>query len=262
MDLFAAEIGMDPAEVRRKNLLPPFTEPHKTAFGAPSTTPATTRPRWTRCWTRPDYAGLRDEQAKRRAAGDAVQLGIGAVLLRGDHRRRRRGGRRRTRTARSRCTRTAPPPSSPGPPRTGRATQTVWAMLASEELGIPIDKITVKWGDTDLIPEGGGTGGSRSLQQGGAAVRQASLGAGRGGPEAGGGQARGQRDRPGLRRRPQPVRGGRRPGRRGAPGRPGRDGAAVRAVGVQRARARRSRSARTWPSSRWTPRPARCVCAR
>jgi carbon-monoxide dehydrogenase large subunit len=50
----------------------------------------------------------------------------------------------------------------------------VWATLASEELGIPIDKITVKWGDTDLIPEGGGTGGSRSLQQGGAAVQQAS----------------------------------------------------------------------------------------
>jgi CO/xanthine dehydrogenase Mo-binding subunit len=50
---------------------------------------------------------------------------------------------------------------------------TAWAMLASDELGIPVDKITVKWGDTDLIPEGGGTGGSRSLQQGGAAVQQA-----------------------------------------------------------------------------------------
>jgi carbon-monoxide dehydrogenase large subunit len=50
----------------------------------------------------------------------------------------------------------------------------VWAMLASDVLGIPIDKITLKWGDTDLIPEGGGTGGSRSLQQGGAAVQQAS----------------------------------------------------------------------------------------
>jgi aerobic carbon-monoxide dehydrogenase large subunit len=47
-------------------------------------------------------------------------------------------------------------------------------MLASDELGVPVDKITVKWGDTDLIPEGGGTGGSRSLQQGGAAVQQAS----------------------------------------------------------------------------------------
>ncbi len=48
-------------------------------------------------------------------------------------------------------------------------------MIASEELGIPVDKITLKWGDTDLIPEGGGTGGSRSLQQGGAAVQQAAL---------------------------------------------------------------------------------------
>ena len=47
-------------------------------------------------------------------------------------------------------------------------------ILASEELGIPIDKITVKWGDTDLVPRGGGTGGSRSLQLGGSAVRQAS----------------------------------------------------------------------------------------
>jgi carbon-monoxide dehydrogenase large subunit len=47
-------------------------------------------------------------------------------------------------------------------------------MLVSEELGIPVEKITVKWGDTDLIPKGGGTGGSRSLQLGGAAVQQAS----------------------------------------------------------------------------------------
>jgi carbon-monoxide dehydrogenase large subunit len=56
----------------------------------------------------------------------------------------------------------------------GQGHETAWAMLASEELGIPIDKITLKWGDTDLVPQGGGTGGSRSLQQGGAAVRQAS----------------------------------------------------------------------------------------
>ncbi len=34
MDLFAAETGLDPAEVRRQNLLPAFTEPHTTAFGA------------------------------------------------------------------------------------------------------------------------------------------------------------------------------------------------------------------------------------
>ncbi len=56
----------------------------------------------------------------------------------------------------------------------GQGHETAWAMLASEELGIPMEKITLKWGDTDLVPEGGGTGGSRSLQQGGAAVQKAS----------------------------------------------------------------------------------------
>jgi carbon-monoxide dehydrogenase large subunit len=56
----------------------------------------------------------------------------------------------------------------------GQGHATAWAMLASEELGIPVEQITVRHGDTDLIPRGGGTGGSRSLQQGGSAVRQAS----------------------------------------------------------------------------------------
>jgi carbon-monoxide dehydrogenase large subunit len=57
----------------------------------------------------------------------------------------------------------------------GQGHATVWAMLASEELGIPMERITVRWGDTDLVPEGGGTAGSRSLQQGGVAVRRAVL---------------------------------------------------------------------------------------
>ena len=95
-------------------------------------------------------------------------------------------------------------------------------MLASEELGIPVDKITVKWGDTDLIPEGGGTGGSRSLQQGGAAVQQASRELIDVARRAGRRDARGQPGRPGLRRSTQRVRGGRRPGRGGPAGRPGR----------------------------------------
>jgi carbon-monoxide dehydrogenase large subunit len=56
----------------------------------------------------------------------------------------------------------------------GQGHQTAWAMIVSAELGIPVEKITVKWGDTDLVPKGGGTGGSRSLQLGGAAVQQAS----------------------------------------------------------------------------------------
>ncbi|MSZ18475.1 MAG: molybdopterin-dependent oxidoreductase, partial [Actinobacteria bacterium] len=45
-----------------------------------------------------------------------------------------------------------------------------WSMLASEQTGIPMDKIELVWGDTDLVPVGTGTMGSRSLQQGGNAV--------------------------------------------------------------------------------------------
>jgi carbon-monoxide dehydrogenase large subunit len=173
MDLFAAEIGMDPAKVRRKNLLPPFTEPHKTAFGAVYDT-GDYEAALDRVLDAADYAGLRDEQAKRRAAGETVQLGIGVscyVEITGAGSEAGAPNENGTVEVHPDGTATILTGTSPH----GQGHETVWAMLASEELGIPIDKITVKWGDTDLIPEGGGTGGSRSLQQGGAAVRQASL---------------------------------------------------------------------------------------
>jgi carbon-monoxide dehydrogenase large subunit len=48
-------------------------------------------------------------------------------------------------------------------------------MIASSETGIDIADIDVVWGDTDLVPSGGGTMGSRSLQQGGAAVQKVSI---------------------------------------------------------------------------------------
>ena len=76
MDLFADAAGVDPAEVRRKNLLPRFTEPHTTAFGAKydSGDYATALEK---ALAAADYPGLLAEQAKRRANGDTLQLGIG-----------------------------------------------------------------------------------------------------------------------------------------------------------------------------------------
>jgi carbon-monoxide dehydrogenase large subunit len=173
MDLFAAQIGMDPAQVRRKNLLPAFTEPHETAFGAVYDS-GDYQAALDKVLTTAGYAGLREEQAKRRAAGETVQLGVGVACYveitgGGDE----AGAPHENGTVEVHPDGTATILTGTSPH--GQGHETVWAMLASEELGIPIDKITVKWGDTDLIPEGGGTGGSRSLQQGGAAVRQASL---------------------------------------------------------------------------------------
>jgi carbon-monoxide dehydrogenase large subunit len=172
IDLFAAEIGVDPAEVRRKNLLPAFTEPHTTAFGAvyDSGDYVTALDK---ALAAAGYEDLRREQAKRRADGDLVQLGIGLSCyveitgISGEP-----GGAKENATVEVHPDGSATILTGTSPH--GQGHQTVWAMLASEELGIPVDRITLKWGDTDLIPEGGGTGGSRSLQQGGAAVQQAS----------------------------------------------------------------------------------------
>jgi aerobic carbon-monoxide dehydrogenase large subunit len=172
IDLFAVEAGVDPAEVRRKNLLPEFTEPHQTKFGALYDT-GNYVAALEKALDAAGYQELRTEQAKRRASGDVRQLGIGLASY-------------------VEITGMGDGPASPptenatvevhpdgtatiltGTSPHGQGHATAWAMLASDKLGIPVEKITLKWGDTDLIPEGGGTGGSRSLQQGGAAVQQA-----------------------------------------------------------------------------------------
>jgi carbon-monoxide dehydrogenase large subunit len=55
----------------------------------------------------------------------------------------------------------------------GQGHQTAFAMIVNDQTGIAIDRIGLVDGDTDLVPTGGGTGGSRSLQLGGSAVHQA-----------------------------------------------------------------------------------------
>jgi carbon-monoxide dehydrogenase large subunit len=172
VDLFAAELGMDPAEVRRRNLIAPFTEPHPNGQGALYDSGDYTGS-LDRALAAADYAGLRAEQAARRERGDRTALGIGLATYveitgGGDE----SGPPKENAQVEVHADGTATILTGTSPHGQGHAT--AWAMLASEELGIPVDAITVKHGDTDLIPEGGGTGGSRSLQQGGAAVQQAS----------------------------------------------------------------------------------------
>jgi carbon-monoxide dehydrogenase large subunit len=173
MDLFAAELAMDPVEVRRRNLVPPFTEPHTTPSGAlydSGDYPAALE----KVLAAADYDALRAEQAARRAREDPCQLGIGVsvyVEVTG-------GGVEAGAPSETAAVEIHPDGRVTvltGTSSHGQGHATVWAMLASEELGIPLEDITVRWGDTDLIPQGGGTMGSRSLQLGGAAVRQAVL---------------------------------------------------------------------------------------
>jgi carbon-monoxide dehydrogenase large subunit len=171
VDLFAAEIGADPAEVRRRNLLPRFEEPHTTPTGALYDS-GDYAAALDGVLAAADYAGLRAEQARRRERDDVRQLGIGlSVYVEITGGGAEAGGPKEDAEVEIHPDGSATILTGTSPH--GQGHSTVWAMLASEELGIPVERITVRWGDTDLVPKGGGTGGSRSLQLGGAAVRQA-----------------------------------------------------------------------------------------
>jgi carbon-monoxide dehydrogenase large subunit len=169
VDLFAAEIGMDPAEVRRRNFVPadafPYTTPVGTVYDSGDYLGALDR-----LLEAAGYAELRAEQARRRESGEARQLGIGlsvyveitngvpggeyaGVEVLEDGGARVRSG------------------TSPH----GQGHATAWAMLASDRLGIPMERIEMIFNDTDLVRSGVGTFGSRSLQVGGMAVDQAAV---------------------------------------------------------------------------------------
>ncbi len=167
MDLFAAEIGLDPVELRRRNLLRPEDFPYQ----APTDVIYDSGDYQRALTLALDHAGyddLRAEQAQRRARGDTQLPGVGvavfvdrtagvagseygAVELRPD-------GSIQVRTG-----------SSPY----GQGHHTAWAMIVADRTGVPLDRIEVVHGDTDVIPRGGVTGGSRSAQKAGSAVAEA-----------------------------------------------------------------------------------------
>ncbi|MFL6204107.1 MAG: xanthine dehydrogenase family protein molybdopterin-binding subunit [Acidimicrobiales bacterium] len=171
MDLFAAEIGMDPAEVRRKNLIPrdafPFTGVTDTTYDVGDYERALDL-----ALDASGYAGLREEQARRRAAGEPVQMGIGLAL----YVEVTAGPQAGTEFAKVEVEDDGSATIYTGSSPHGQGHVTAFTALASDELGIPMDRIRLVWGDTDLVARGQGTMGSRSLQLGGTAVHEASVG--------------------------------------------------------------------------------------
>ncbi|HEY4463496.1 MAG TPA: xanthine dehydrogenase family protein molybdopterin-binding subunit [Streptosporangiaceae bacterium] len=170
VDLFAAEIGMDPAEVRRRNLVTPEKFPFKTASGAQYDTGRYAEA-LEAVLDAAGYAALRAEQAKRRESSDPVQLGIGLAT----YVEITAGDATAGETARLAVHDDGSATVYTGSSAHGQGHHTAWAMLVQDELGIPMDQVTVVHGDTDLIPKGTGTYASRSLQLGGSAVHKAAV---------------------------------------------------------------------------------------
>jgi carbon-monoxide dehydrogenase large subunit len=167
VDLFAAEIGMDPAEIRRRNLVPASAMPHTNPGGLVLDS-GDYRAALDQALAASDYEELRAEQARRRSAGETRLLGIGIASF---------------------IDRTAGVPGSEygsvelrpdgtilvltGSSPSGQGHYTAWAMLVADRTGLPLDRIEVVHGDTDVVPRGGITGGSRSAQKAGSAVAEA-----------------------------------------------------------------------------------------
>ncbi|MEM9562419.1 MAG: xanthine dehydrogenase family protein molybdopterin-binding subunit [Actinomycetota bacterium] len=168
IDLFATEIGMDPAEVRRRNFLAPEAFPLTTPTGAAMDTGEYAKA-LDMVIDAADYAGLRAEQEARRSDPSRPLLGLGwsTYVEITNPMSSNEYGSIQVRPDGSALILT-------GSSAHGQGHHTTFAQLASGVTGIPIDRIEVRHGDTDEVPRGGGTGGSRSLQLGGSAVTQAS----------------------------------------------------------------------------------------
>lgn len=164
MDLFAAEIGKDAAEVRRINLIPKFLQPHTTTVGQTYDV-GDYETALDKALQAANYTKWRAEQAERRRNNAPKQLGIGVSVY-----VEITGGVGNGESATVEVLEDGSARVYTGTSPHGQGHDTSWSMLASEQTGIPMDRIELVWGDTDRVPVGTGTMGSRSLQQGGNAV--------------------------------------------------------------------------------------------
>ncbi|HEY4410012.1 MAG TPA: xanthine dehydrogenase family protein molybdopterin-binding subunit [Acidimicrobiia bacterium] len=164
VDMVAAELGLDPVEVRRKNLIPRFEEPHTTVVGATYDVGDYTAA-LDEVLRRAGYDDLRAEQRRRREAGDRLALGIGVSVY-------------------VEVTGAGPVPefgsvevhddgtvtAQTGTSPHGQGHETAFAQIISATIGVPMEKVKLLHSDTAAVPEGQGTYGSRSLQLGGSSI--------------------------------------------------------------------------------------------
>jgi carbon-monoxide dehydrogenase large subunit len=165
MDAVAHELGLDPAEVRRKNFISKDSFPHTTPFGTNYDT-GDYALALDRALEFAGYKSLREEQQKAQAEGKMMGVGLAAYVeicgfgpweqatVRVDP-----SGKIRAYT---------------GVSPHGQGTATSLAQIIAEDIGVSMDDIIVIHGDTAQVAAGNGTGGSRGIVQGGSSMLMAS----------------------------------------------------------------------------------------
>jgi carbon-monoxide dehydrogenase large subunit len=167
VDALARELGADPVEIRRRNLIPTGSHPYDTGLGTVGRGPVVyDSGDYPACMAAAlealDYPAARREQARLRAAGRRIGIGLvnyveatGTAPLEATTVRVEGDGRVVVVTG-----------ASPQ----GQGHVTMLSQVVGERLGIDPARIEVLTGDSDLIPQGGGTFGSRTTALGGSAA--------------------------------------------------------------------------------------------
>jgi carbon-monoxide dehydrogenase large subunit len=163
MDAAARQLGLAPDEIRRRNFIRPEQMPYRTAAGstydsgdfARNLEDALTASKW---------AGFADRRAEAEARGRLRGIGLSCyVEICGFDEEE----------ATLRCVGDGSVELLIGTQSTGQGHETAYAQIVADNLDVPFESVRVAQGDTDLIPFGGGTSGSRSLPVGGPAVKAA-----------------------------------------------------------------------------------------
>jgi carbon-monoxide dehydrogenase large subunit len=177
LDVVARELGMDPADIRRKNMVR-ADEDARLVTGA-SLAGVTSLESLERALRRVDYESLRRQQAQAREQGRLMGIGFATFIEAAPG------------PIEQNPDRPPPPPGSGERARTwleddgsvtlataqaphGQGHQTTLAQIAAEELGLPFERVRVIHGDTSNTPYGFGTGGSRAGTHANGAARVSS----------------------------------------------------------------------------------------
>jgi carbon-monoxide dehydrogenase large subunit len=179
MDALAREVGVDGAEIRRRNYIPPDKFPYESIAGLTYDS-GNYEPTLDRALELVGYDDLRAEQRRRREAGDTRHLGIGVstyvemcglapsrVLASLNY------GAGGWEAATVRMLPTGMVQVVSGSTPHGQGHETTWSQIVADRLGIDPDNIEVLHSDTAISPIGMDTYGSRSLPVGGVAVAMA-----------------------------------------------------------------------------------------
>ena len=177
VDRFAAEIGMDPAEVRRKNFIPPDAFPYHNGLGLLPYDSGNYEPALDKALHMAGYTELRKQQQAARTEGRLLGIGVSSYVeicgvapsawigLPGEG-----WGAGLWESANLRIHLTGKVVVTTGSLPHGQGVETTFAQIVADELGIPYDDVIIEHSDTAGTPFGYGTYGSRSLAVGGTAL--------------------------------------------------------------------------------------------